>query len=639
MCGIAGALGRVPPAAVTSMMDAIRHRGPDDHGLLSVCDARGIAAGALGHRRLAILDLTAAGHQPMLAHDGALSMVFNGEIYNYAALRQSLLDAGARFRGTGDSEVLLEGWAKEGPAFLARMRGMYAFVIWEERSGSGWLVRDPLGIKPLYVAEADGAVLFASELRALLASGMVERRLDRKAVAAYLAYGSVPEPLTLVASVRALPAGTVTRIHLRADGGAMLEDPVEFAGDLFELPANLEDDPVVAAMRIREVLRESVRLHMVSDVPVGLFLSGGIDSSAVVALASEVASEPLTTFTVTFDEAGFSEAGPARIVASRFGTRHQEIPLSGERLLQALPHAFAAMDQPSMDGLNTYVVSGAVREHGLKVVLSGLGGDEMFAGYPSFSRARALTRLWPSSRMARRALSAAIELGGGVRAQKLALMLSQPSPATAAYRGSRALFGDRHVHALVGCSPPGDVASPPHGSTLQQVTWLEATGYMRNTLLRDSDVFSMAHGLELRVPFVDVEVVKAVNAISDRVKSLGRVTKPLLVSALSDLLPAAVWDRPKQGFTLPFAIWLRGALRDAVHAELSGPGVASVGLDPLAVKEIWNGFVSGGAIGWSRPWALYTLVRWAHAHGLTMAGEACRPAPQPPGAVERLATS
>lgn len=621
MCGIAGGLGRVPPVAVASMMDAIRHRGPDDHGMLSICDAHGTEAGALGHRRLSILDLTAAGHQPMLGRGGALSIVFNGEIYNFSDLRESLLAAGARFRGTGDTEVLLEGWAREGPAFLARMRGMYAFAIWEGRSSSGWLVRDPLGIKPLYVAERDGAVLFASELRALLASGMVERRLDPEAVAAYLAFGSVQEPRTMIAGIHALPAGTVARVRVDSIGRATLDAPVAFAGDLFDSPAVLEDDPMAAAKRLRDVLRESVRLHMVSDVPVGLFLSGGIDSSAVVALASEVSAEPLSTFTVTFDEARFSEAGPARVVASRFGTRHHEIPLSGARLLEALPHAFAAMDQPSMDGLNTYMVSGAVREHGLKVVLSGLGGDEMFAGYPSFARARALARLWPASGIARRAISAALGRCDGVRAQKLALMLAQSSPASAAYRGSRALFGDRQVRALVGCEPPDDGESPPRGSTLQQVTWLEATGYMRNTLLRDSDVFSMAHGLELRVPFVDIEVVKAVSAISDRVKFRGRVTKPLLVSALGDLLPPAVWDRHKQGFTLPFAVWLRGTLREEVHAELTGPSSISVGLDPVEVISIWSRFSSRRPIGWSRPWALYTLVRWARAHGLSIAGK------------------
>ena len=628
MCGLAGAIGRAGSAArVRSMLTCLDHRGPDDAGLEEIVGRAGVPRGALGHKRLAILDLSPAGHQPMHSADGRHALVFNGEIYNFRTLRESLAREGVQFRSTGDAEVLLEGWARHGDAFLRRLRGMFAFVIWDRHEERAVLARDPFGIKPLYLAERDGALFFASEARALLAAEAVPRRLSRDGIATYLARGAVREPGSVVEGVRSLPAGTVLEVRVDQSGVASVSTPREYGPSPLEPATSLERDPARAAALVRAALRDSVAHHLVSDVPVGVFLSGGIDSSLVAALAAESAAEPIETFTISFDEPEFDETGPAGAVARRFGTRHHVIPLSGEEMLASLPFAFAAMDQPSMDGLNTYAVSRAVRRRGLKVVLSGLGGDELFAGYPSFRRARSLAALWSPSAPLRLLLSAAASRAGGIGAEKLAMLLRGRSPAFAAYAASRALFGREGVRALAGIPPERDLRRPPDGlTTLQQVSWLELTGYMRDTLLRDSDVFSMAHGLELRVPFVDLEVARASVSVDDATKLHGGGSKPLLVAAVADLLPREVWDRPKQGFTLPFAVWLRGPLRASVEAELRGDAARAAGLDPAAVARLWGDFL-GGRVSWSRPWAVYTLLRWAREHDLSVAESSVPEAP------------
>ena len=618
MCGIAGAFGHRASERSRLLSDAIRHRGPDDAGCTALLSADGDELGAFDHRRLAIIDLSPGGHQPMSIDGGRLTIVFNGEIYNYRELKHELQREGAEFRTGSDTEVILAGWARHGSAFLARLRGMFALSLWDARERRGWLARDPFGIKPMYWTEQGGALLFASEVRALLASGLVPRNLSRAAVASYLATGSVSEPLTIVEGVQMLPAGTFAEV--RVEGGrASLGAPVAYGPPALRPAVERIDDQAAAARHVREALRDSVAHHLIADVPVGLFLSGGIDSSAVVALASEVSSGPVSTFTIVFDEQEYSEESQAAAVAKRFRTDHHAIPMRGVDLLGSLPAAFAAMDQPSLDGLNTYAVSEAVRRTGLKVVLSGLGGDELFAGYPSFRRAATMGGFWGLSSPVRGALHGLVSRGRGTRAEKLAMLVRGPSAAYAAYRASRALFGERAVERLVRRAAGDVLPAPPAGLTLlQQVSWYETAGYMRNTLLRDSDVFSMAHALELRVPFVDRVVADASFACADALKLRGGVSKPLLLSAVDDLLPREVWDRPKRGFTLPFAVWMHGPLAAAIDGELQPDGLARVGLDVAESRAVWSGFRSGGGVTWSRPWALYTLARWAREHDVAV---------------------
>ena len=616
MCGVAAAIGvRDPERVAAEMSRALAHRGPDDQGIRRLAGRDGVALGAIAHRRLSILDLTSAGHQPMVSSNGRYVVAFNGEIYNFRALRSELERAGARFTSDGDTAVLLEGWVRFGPAFVHRLDGMFAFALWDEWNRSLYLARDAFGIKPLYYAIIGRGLVVASELRGILASGVVPPRIDARALAGYLTFGSVPEPETIIAGVRLAPPGVV----LRFDAGTSAVKEVD-AVPLVQL--DMQQEPIAdrdtAIEVVREALERSVDRHLVSDVPVALFLSGGIDSSIIAALAARRAGSTLDGFTVTFSEQQFDESRVATIVARRHGIRHHLIPLGDDDLLAALPRAFASMDQPTLDGINTYVVSEAVRAHGTKVVLSGLGGDELFAGYPSFGRARTLSRYALIPAPARRIAARVAARVGGIRGAKVALGLKRGLPGDAAYLASRTLFGGRQVIDLCGDRALATEGAPRELSVLQQVSWRELTGYMRNTLLRDSDVFSMAHALELRVPFLDREVVAAAFQVEDGLKLSRGITKPLLVDATHDLLPPEVWDRPKQGFVLPFASWMYGALAAEVTATLGEVDrLHALGLNADAVRGVWSAFIRGQAgVTWSRPWALYALLRWAAAHGI-----------------------
>lgn len=636
MCGIAGVLGPGETLGITERMtSALFHRGPDDGGYETLRGRGESARGTFGNRRLAILDLTAAGHQPMSYAGGKYWITYNGEIYNYRELRAELARDGLEFHTNGDTEVILAGWARWGPGVLPRLRGMFAFCIWHRDEERAYLARDPFGIKPLYFTESDGNVLFASEVRALLASERIERTLCPTAVESYLATGSVTEPWTIIESVRAVEAGSLIKVDC-SGGTAVMKPPQQFAS-VFDVARDQEGDRANAARErvhkkstgtpreLRRALRDSVSHHLVSDVPVALFLSGGLDSASVVALASEVSQTRLDSFTVTFDEAEFSEAAPARIVAEKFGTRHHEIALSAGSMLSALPRAFSAMDQPSLDGINTYVVSGAVAAHDIKVVLSGLGGDELFGGYPSFRRASAIAPLWKLPGTVRRATAAAAGFSSDPRLDRISTLLRGAQPAQAAYLASRTLFSGRDIRKLTGAQIAADSAATKSTgdderlTLLQRVSLYETTGYMRNTLLRDSDVFSMAHSLELRVPFVDREVARIAMSLPDSTKLRRGISKPILFEAMADLLPASLRTRPKRGFTLPFERWIREELFREVDGRLSSPGIESIGLDATATRRVWSEFqASERGMSWSRPWALYTLVRWAELNDVAL---------------------
>ena len=627
MCGIGGLFSRRDTrTAVMQMSEALRHRGPDDVGLAGITGLDNEPRGMFAHRRLAIIDLSIAGHQPMFSHDDRLCITYNGEIYNYLELRAELEREGVQFRSTCDTEVLLLGWQKHGAKFLERLRGMFAFALWDREKGRGYLARDAFGIKPLYVADRAGEVLFASEVRSLLATGRIDPVLSSPAVASYLFTGSVAEPLTIIDGIVAIPPGCVVEVAPRGGGFETLA-PERFI-TAFPPSDDIHREFKSHVHRVRNALRESVRYHLVSDVPVAVFLSGGIDSSAVAGLASEVADTRLESFTVTFSEADYSEAQPAREAAKRFNTKHHEILLSGQDLLNALPDVFAAMDQPSLDGLNTFVVSRAVRSFGIKVVLSGLGGDELFGGYPSFNRARLLAPLWKMPTVMRHAGAVGASPIADLRAQRMRAVMSEENPAFAAYRASRTLFGEKQLQQLTGSRyrrgtgmsrHPDDVAVSQL-TLMQQVSLYELTGYMRNTLLRDSDVFSMTHALELRVPMVDLKVARVAAAAGEAMKIRRGSPKPVLVEAVRDLLSPETIERPKRGFTLPFETWMRSEMFDEVNSVLTSLRTGSVGLDQSAVAQVWRQFQQRKpGVNWSRPWALYTLLRWAAQNGLAEA--------------------
>src|SRR5215216_3945159 len=605
MCSISGVFAGERDAVVR-MNKAQRHRGPDDQGIVRCGDV------VLGNTRLAIIDTSTAGHQPMCDRETGNYITYNGETYNFKELRREI---GGEWASNTDTEAVLRGYAKWGIDVFRRMRGMFALALWDNQNQQLLLARDPLGIKPLYYYSSKDHFVFASELRALLASGLVPRRISRAGVDSYLAHGSVEAPLTTVDGVKQLLPGHYLQVSANAE---MRE--VKFAVSKREAITGDRNDAVA---RLRAELEESVRLHLVSDVPLGVFLSGGMDSSALVALMSRIAGARPQTFSVVFDEATFTEAPFSRAVAERFKTHHREIRLAEDQLIELLPAAIAAIDQPTMDGINTFVVSKAVKSAGITVALSGLGGDELFAGYPSFRRAVRLGRMWQAPKTLLRAASGVgkIAVNGSVYRQKFwELANSEGAPADV-YRISRQLFSSEAVTRMTGHINGNRQSNDHHQDTdiVNTISQLELSGYMTNTLLRDTDAMSMAHSLEVRVPFVDVKLVDYVLSLPGDWKLRQRQAKPLLADAVSDLLPRDFLSRPKMGFTLPFDKWLQQNLRTEVSSVLEDShSLAGPALNSEVVRKVWRDFLQKPrAVGWSRPWSLYVLAKWCEINGVT----------------------
>jgi asparagine synthase (glutamine-hydrolysing) len=565
VCGIFGYVLSGPRADLPSLDGAVRglkHRGPDGDGTFE--DATGDLACGLAHTRLAIIDLSPSGRQPMTTPDGRYTITFNGEVYNYRDVQHELEAAGDAMHSGSDTEIILRAYARWGAESLHRLRGMFAFAIWDARERRLFLARDRLGVKPLYFAQVPGGLLFASEVRSLLATARVAKKLDPVAVDDYLAFGSVREPRTIVHGIGMLPAASC----------AELERGELRVRSYWQPP--LEIDSRVSSERAieetRALLLDAVALRLVSDVPVGVFLSGGMDSSAIVALAALASKTPVHSFTVTFDESAYDESVFAQEVARRFGAEHHRVHLSSQEALGHIDDALSALDQPSADGTNTYFVAKAAREAGLAVALSGIGGDEIFAGYPGFRRFARWTRRADLLKWlpARRGLGSSLVLPTSVR-KGLALLGSRGDP-FAIYVTIRGMFLAEERSALAGRVrgseiAPSDLdqaivrwASGPEGDAVEAYGLLDMTNYLRNTLLRDADVMGMAHALEIREPLLDHRLVERTMTVPGRWKLAHRQNKPLLARAVPEL-PAAASARPKMGFTLPLETWLRGPLR------------------------------------------------------------------------------
>jgi asparagine synthase (glutamine-hydrolysing) len=611
MCSISGilSLGPIARDAVARMNRAQQHRGPDDSGITEV--GRVI----LGNTRLAIIDTSSAGHQPMNDLQTGNWITYNGETYNFKDLRHELGDS---FTSNTDTEVVLRAYGRWGAEAFRRLRGMFALAIWDDGKQTLLLARDPLGIKPLYYFTDHEQFIFASELRALLASGLVPRSLSVAGIDSYLASGSVAAPLTVIEGVRQLLPGHC--LQVKVNGQLELHD-FEYAIPKQTTFAGNRDDAVA---HLRSELEESVRLHLVSDVPLGVFLSGGMDSSAIVGLLSRVSEQRPKTFSVVFDEAAYTEAPFSRAVAELFNTDHSEIHLGEDRLLEILPGAIAAIDQPTMDGINTFVVSSAVKSKGITVALSGLGGDELFAGYPSFRRALRFGAIPPASKRVLRAASGVgkFALNGSVQRQKFWQLMSSDGRPEDVYRISRQLFSRDVITQMTGRinANPARNGHRSDPDIVNAISRLEMRGYMANTLLRDTDAMSLAHSLEVRVPFVDVKLVDFVLSLPGEWKLRdGSGPKPLLADVISDLLPREFMGRPKMGFTLPFEKWMQGKLRDEISGVMADEKRLSlVGLNAENVRQIWKRFLqSPKAVGWSRPWAIYVLVKWCEVNGIS----------------------
>jgi asparagine synthase (glutamine-hydrolysing) len=622
MCGIFGIVTRATPISPAILEDATRslaHRGPDDSGtvLLNENQPEPIQIG-LGHRRLAILDLSPLGHQPMQDPVTGNWIVFNGEIYNFRELQKELETAGVTFKSQCDTEVILAAYRVWGESCLTRLGGMFAFALWDATKKRLLLARDPLGIKPLYFHQSKQTFVFASEVRTILQTGFVEKKADPAGVLSFLEFGSVYEPWTIVEGVKAVPPGHLLTIENGSVSSREYWNPLRSALTS-ETAATIED-------RLPTLLRESVLSHLVSDVPVGVFLSGGIDSSALVAVLSQNGVQA-NTFSLVFQEEEFNEAQYSQLIARTFGTKHQEISISQQDTLAALPDALCAMDQPTIDGINTYLVSAKTRASGVKVALTGLGADEMFAGYSNFRRVPRMEsftkRFSRLPRLARRPLAAAMAFFAGRddRGRKLAELAKGLDEGVHAYFLSRMLFGALERQALFLPSNAQasqqsldqmlqhSIAASDSLDPINRVSYLESHFYMRNTLLRDSDFMSMAHGLELRVPFLDRQLVEACFRIPGSKKLEGISPKSLLLASLGVELPKQIVNRPKRGFTLPFERWLRGEMKPVVENTLLNSNWDQTSLSAAAVREVWRRFLAGET-SWSRPWSLFVLKRW-----------------------------
>jgi asparagine synthase (glutamine-hydrolysing) len=621
---------------VRRMLSAIVHRGPDEEGFLATPPV------VVGSRRLSIIDLP-GGSQPIWNETGTLAVIFNGEIYNFRELRKELEAKGHTFLTRSDTEVIVHAYEQWGEQSVARLRGMFALAIVEMPQGRGgpaaavFLARDPLGIKPLYYAMGGGGLLFASEVRALLASGCISPQLSAAAVPAYLLFGSVCEPMTMVEGVLSLPPGHSVKIRVH-DPRRQPEPKLywDFAKEFYqdedaETGTAYQEDFSSAATTVRSLLEDAVRSHLVADVPVGVFLSSGLDSTAIAALASHV-QRGIHTFTVAFPDAEFSEAEIARKTAQRLGTEHREMTISSAEMEARLNEAVSALDQPSMDGINTYFVSWAARQAGLKVALSGLGSDELFGGYTSFRATAQVTRLTTMARffpkLARELATSGIKRSKVYRGSPDAFRKAfsawlDPSFLPSPYFYTRALFTPQTVVSRLGDDAAVWDAAPwsrwlfeatrqsRRMDRFTRVSWLELRSYLVNTLLRDTDSMSMHHSLEVRVPFLDAPLVEYVLELPEALKRNPARPKALLVEALKDLLPEEIVNQTKRTFTFPWETWLHGKLGERVAVQLGdwSPALESR-LDGRFAQAVWKDFLRGRTT-WSRPWSLYVLNEWS----------------------------
>jgi len=621
MCGIVGAWikdGSVDVAqAVSRGVAALIHRGPDDHGTVKILPNNGDGSIVFGHRRLSIIDLSAAGHQPMLDGETGNWIVYNGEVFNFAELRVLLEAQGCRFRSDSDTEVLLQSYRVWGRDCIKRWRGMFAAAIWDASRQEIFLVRDRLGIKPLYYSYRDGRFLFASELRALVRVGLLEMRLNLAAVDSYLMFGSVQDPLTLIEGVMSLPA---------AHTAVVKREGIELR-EYWELPLTSDERDVNGGIeRLAERLNEAVRLRLVSDVPLGVFLSGGIDSSALAMLMRRASPEQVKAFTIGFASRTFNEAEQATETAQRLGVEHYTIPLTDAEMLASCEAAVNALDQPSIDGVNTYHISRAVKRAGITVALSGLGGDEIFCGYRHFRTAPRMERFarWWNELpfLVRSAAASLLSYRRSDRNNKLRALLRDDYGFRYPYFLSRALFLPNQIAGLLEAEAIQSIDYGEWGKRLRQITeraqgldpvnrisYLELKNYIANTLLRDADVMSMAHSLEVRVPFLDHLLLEEVMRLPGSVKLDSKLPKPLLVCSLPEKLPEGVVFGKKRGFTLPYAEWLPGRLGAEVEETFENPPAALKGvINEESVRQVWRGFQAGGC-SWTRPWALFVLYR------------------------------
>lgn len=618
MCGINGIINLSGNGnyseAIRRMNNALAHRGPDDEGVFA---EDGIA---IGQRRLSIIDLSPGGHQPMFYANRRYVIVYNGELYNYRELKTELTDM--PFATESDTEVILAAYAKWGTDCLSHFNGMFAFALFDLEKNTFFIARDRLGIKPLYYdytidpASGENLLVFSSEIRAITASGFFQKSISDESLNDYLHYQTVHAPGTILKNIKMLSPGHY--LHSEKTGAVCWWKPQVVTDKTEKYYSEICSD-------VRGLLRDAVERRLVADVPFGAFLSGGIDSSAIVALMTEVAASKVKTFSIVFDDSEFSEAVYARMIAKKFGTEHHEIKLSPEDFLHDLPAALDAMDHPSGDGPNTYVVSKATKQAGITMALTGLGGDELFAGYDIFKRSILLEeKKWLNAFpvFLRKGGGAILKsLKPGIASEKMALILAQDKIRFENYYPlSRQVLLPDQIQKILKQKLPDALAvknssrnanelAGGNDYQISRTSIAEIGTYMQNVLLRDADQMSMAHALELRVPFLDYKLVEYVLNLPDKLK-YPHTPKKLLVDAMGDLLPREIVDRPKMGFTFPWKKWMKNELRGFCEERLNHLGKQKQ-FDADGIRSLWNDFLNDHPrVTWSRIWPLVVLGHW-----------------------------
>ena len=619
MCGISGLFSaHYSPdkqrEMVATMNRCMAHRGPDNDGHFQHGQA------CLGHRRLSIIDLSAEGNQPFFEPSGRYVLVYNGELYNYKELKLELQRAphGSSstpyfFKTNSDTEVLMAAYLRWGKDCLQYLQGMFAFAIYDKHNGELFLVRDRFGVKPVYYYFGKEGLVFASELRPLLKSGFTKFTLHQEAMSEYFMYQTIHAPNTIVKQIQLLEPGHYLTLR---DG-----ELTKTSWYRFKIGSNKEETYEATCRRVYELLYAAVAKRLNADVPFGAFLSGGIDSSAVVALMSQASTERVRTFNIAFDESEFSESHYARLIAKKFNTVHEEIVLSPNYFLESLPDALAAIDHPGGDGPNTYIVSRAARKAGITMALSGVGGDELFAGYNVFKRMHQLaSKSWIGSvpPYLRKVIAGGYsalrsDIHAGRKADLLALSKIDFENT---YPLNRALFSDKVLRSLVNdsnyqkrLSAIMDTVPQANDHLLSAVSVAEYKTYLQNVLLRDADQMSMAVSLEVREPFLDHQLVEYVLNVSDAWK-YPHTPKKLLTDSMGDLLPSEIIHRPKMGFTLPWEHWMKKELHSFCEENLQALSKLPFA-NAKGIGQVWKNFELGkNGINSGRIWHMVALADW-----------------------------
>lgn len=611
MCSIGGIIGETQDVQyiLEKMNRKMSHRGPDAEGYYFDENI------GLTHCRLSIIDITEGANQPLFDATGRYVIVFNGEIYNYQALKQEI--KGYAWQTTSDTEVILAAYQKWGADCLKFLNGMYAFAIWDKTKKELFIARDRLGVKPFYYSYKAKRFIFASEIRAILATGMVAKELNSEAIIDILSFQAVKTPRSIVSDIQQLPPGCCA---LLTKAGFSIEQYWSIANPKSSYSFNLSYQETINKTKI--LFTEAIKSRMIADVPISAFLSGGIDSSAIVAVMAHLSPKPIETYSIIFKEKAFDESKYSRIIAKKYQTKHTEVLLSPNRLLDELPAFFSSMDSPTTDGINTYVVSKIVAEAGGKVALSGLGGDELFGGYQGFRR---YCRFSYFANMQIIALSKLMLplLPSNRQGNKIAdLVNSNKWNLSTFYNNSRAIFLGKEIENLGLESKyrvpwldliDSNVTTYP---LLSQYSIAELTNYTLDVLLKDSDQMSMASALEIREPFFDYRLIEFLISVPDKFKYQSNIPKSLLVKALGDFLPSEIVYRPKKGFTFPWGKWLRNELFPfCIHNidALSQRGI----FDKKALLNLLDDFKNNrNGILWLHIWALITIESYLSENNL-----------------------